>query len=277
MMTHPSFSLTPSSKYKVQGLYSCIIRPETYNWQLSGLSLIFADINLATGAMDYAVITGDIIQSSQLDAETRQWLMRSLKAALKQWDEDFGMESELIRGDSFQCLIPDPAIALRVALLIRTYVRSLNPTAPYDIYHRENPEISHSRLMTNWLVDIRLAIGIGKIDYEGETLAESDGEAFHLSGRALDRLKDGRQHLAIASRDDNRGELATLATLLDAIVSKTTALQCEVIHLKLLGHTEIDIAKKLEIKQSAVNQRSIAGNWGAIQSAVKRFGRIYGE
>lgn len=276
-MTHPSFSLTPSSKYKVQGLYSCIIRPETYNWQLSGLGLIFADMNFTGEGMEYAVITGDIIQSSKLDAETRQWLISSLKSALVQWNEDFDMQSELIRGDSFQCLIPQPELALQIALLIRTYVRSLNPTAAYDIYHRANPAISHARLLTNWLFDVRIAIGIGDIDYEGDTLAESDGEAFHLSGRALDRLKDGRQNLAIISRDDYRGELATLATLLDAIVSKTTALQCEVINLKLLGHTEIDIARMLEIQQSAVNQRSIAGNWGAIQSAVKRFGKIYGE
>lgn len=277
MNTHSSLARTLSSRYKAQGLYSCIIRSEPYNWQLSGLDLIFADMNLATSAMDYAVITGDIIQSSKLDAETRKWLMRSLKAALEQWDEDFEMESELIRGDSFQCLIPDPAIALRVALLIRTYVRSLNPTAAYDMYHRENPAISHSRLLTNWLFDVRIAIGIGEIDYEGDTLAESDGEAFHLSGRALDRLKDGRQNLAIVSNDNNKGELASMAPLLDAILSGTTALQCEVINLKLLGHTEVEIARMLEINQSAVNQRSISGNWGAIQSAVKRFGKIYGE
>jgi hypothetical protein len=277
MRTYPSFGLSFSSKYKAQGLYSCIIRSRPYNWQLSGLGLIFADMNLAASSMDYAVITGDIIQSSKLDAETRQWLMRSLKAALEQWDEDFEMESELIRGDSFQCLIPHPELALQIALLIRTYVRSLNPTSAYDIYHRENPAKGHSRLLTNWLFDVRIAIGVGEIDYEGDTLAESDGEAFQLSGRALDRLKDGRQNLAIVSNDKNKGELASMAPLLDAIMSGTTALQCEVINLKLLGHTEIDIAKILEINQSAVNQRSIAGNWGAIQSAVKRFGKIYGE
>jgi hypothetical protein len=54
-------------------------------------------------------------------------------------------------------------------------------------------------------------------------------------------------------------------------------LQCEVINLKLLEYTEIEIARKLKINQSAVNQRSIAGNWGAIHSAVKRFAKIYGE
>jgi hypothetical protein len=277
MRVSPSFAGTTILQYKAQSLYSSIIRSRPYNWQLSGLSLIFVDINFKASAMDHAVITGDIIQSSKLDPKTRRWLMQSLKAALEQWDDDFGITSELIRGDSFQCLIPDPELALQIALLIRTYVRSLNPTAAYDIYHRENAEISHSRLLTNWLFDVRISIGIGGIDYEGDTLAESDGEAFHLSGRALDRLKDGRQNLAIVSKDNNKGELAAMAPLLDAILSGTTALQCEVINLKLLGHTEVEIARVLEINQSAVNQRSIAGNWSAIQSAVKRFAKIYGE
>lgn len=203
--------------------------------------------------------------------------MLALRTVLEGWDEDFEMESELIRGDSFQCLIPNPRAALQIALLIRTYVRSLNPTATYDIYHRENPTLSQTRLLTKWMFDVRMAIGIGSLDYEGNTLAESDGEAFHLSGRALDRLKDGRQNLEITTSDIHKEELASMAILVDAIISKTTALQCEVINLKLLGHTETEIGKRLEINQSAVNQRSVAGNWWAIRSAVERFERIYGK
>jgi hypothetical protein len=226
--------------------------------------------------MDYAVITGDLIHSSKMNPKMRQWLMRSLKTALEQWDQDFGIESELIRGDSFQCLVPNPGAALQIAILIRTYIRSLNPTAPYDIYLHENPTVGQTGLLTKWLFDARIAIGIGGIDYEGDTLAESDGEAFHLSGRALDRLKEGRQHLEIVSLDVHHEELATLAALVDAILAKTTALQCEVINLKLLEHTESAIGKMLGINQSAVNQRSVAGSWWAIRTAVKRFAKIYG-
>jgi hypothetical protein len=227
--------------------------------------------------MDYAVITGDLIQFSKINPTTRQWLVHSLKTVLMQWNKDFDMESELIRGDSFQCLVPNPRAALKIALLIRTYVRSLNPTAQYDIYRRENPALRQTELLTKWLFDARIAIGIDSIDYEGETLAESDGEAFHLSGRALDRLKESRQNLEIASLDAHNEELATLAVLVDAILTKTTALQCEVINLKLLGYTESAIGKMLGINQSAVNQRSVAGSWWAIRSAVKRFEEIYGD
>ncbi len=227
--------------------------------------------------MDYAAISGDIIQSSRMNPMMRQWLMRSLKETLGQWSEYFGMGSELIRGDSFQCLTHPPHTALLIALVIRTYIRSLSPIATHDLYNRENPAFSKAILLTSWQFDVRIAIGIGGIDYVGDTLAESDGEAFHLSGRALDLLKDKRQHLAIVSDDEYREELASMSILLDAILSRTTALQCEVIHLKLLGHTEIAIGDMLKINQSAVNQRSIAGNWRAIRSAVKRFEKIYAE
>jgi hypothetical protein len=234
-------------------------------------------MSYSINALGFAVITGDVIQSSKLDAKTRQWLMSELKAGLKQWAEDFDIDSELIRGDSFQCLVRDPAMALQIALLIRTYVRSLNPTSTYDLYPRAHPTISRPTLLTKWLFDVRIAIGIADIDYLGTRLAESDGKAFHLSGRALDQLKDGRQTLAIISDDQSKEELASMAILLDAIVSKTTALQCEVIHFKLLGYTEALISGMMNINQSAVNQRSITGNWGAIHSAVKRFSKIYGE
>ena len=124
---------------------------------------------------------------------------------------------------------------------------------------------------------MRLAIGIGEIDYIGEALSESDGEAFHFSGRALDKLKSKRSRLAIVSDDEFAGELKTMAVLVDAIISKTTALQCQVINHKLLGHTEFSIAETLEINQSSVNQRASSGNWHAIALSVKRFRKIYAE
>jgi len=106
-------------------------------------------------------------------------------------------------------------------------------------------------------------------------LASSGGEAFQLSGKLLDKMKGKKQTLAVATNDKFQQELELEFILLDAILSKTTALQCEVINLKLLGYTETEIAKRLNVKQSAVNQRSISGNWNAIESMIKRFEKIY--
>ena len=227
--------------------------------------------------MVYSVITGDIIQSSHLDAEIRQWLMEAIKKTMLGWHKEFEMESELVRGDSFQCLTRKPNLALTIALLIRTFVKSLNPNSTQDIYQCPKPILRHAAQLSSPSFDLRMAIGVGTIDYEGATLAESDGEAFQLSGKALDALKESRSHFNIVSHDGYAKELASMAVLLDAIVSKTTALQCEVIHLKLLGQTETQIASLLKIHQSAVNQRAHAGSWHAIRSGINRFNEIYGE
>ena len=249
--------------YKAHTLYLIIIR-------------LWPNIVASKYVMIKAVITGDIVQSSKLDPGDKSWLIRSLKKTLKQWDKDFGTESEIYRGDSFQCLVSDPMYALRFALLIRTYIKSLNPSEPYDIYSRENPEIRKAVLHTNWLFDTRVAIGIGEVDNPMESVKTSDGEAFQLSGRKLDEIKNSRQMMAIEVNDsDINEELKTEIILLDHIVSRATALQCEVINLKLLSYTENKIAREFKIQQSAVNQRSNSSGWYAINTALERFETIY--
>ena len=224
--------------------------------------------------MIHAIITGDVIQSTRMNVEYRDWLFKQIASALKQWDKDFGMRSETFRGDSFQSLVKKPSDALKLALLQKTYIRSLNPSDIYEI-GKKNTANRKGILLPTWIFDARIAIGIGNIDLLANRLAGSGGEAFQLSGHLLDKIKNKKQSLAISTNDQFKEELETEFILLDALISKTTALQCEVINLKLLGYTEIEIAKKLDIMQSAVNQRSNSGNWNAIESMIKRFEIIY--
>jgi hypothetical protein len=225
--------------------------------------------------MIQAIITGDVIHSTRLSIGYRDWLFKQIGGALKQWNKDFGMRSETFRGDSFQCLVKKPADALRLALLQKTYIRSLNPSNLYDIHKKDSPANRKGIFFPTWIFDVRIAIGIGEVEFLSNRLASSGGSAFQLSGQLLDRMKNRKQSLAIATKDKFNEELETEFILLDAIISKTTALQCEVICLKLLGYTESQIAEQLEIGQSAVNQRSNSGNWYAIESMIKRFEKIY--
>ncbi len=222
-----------------------------------------------------AVITGDIVQSTKLDIEDRKWLIKSLQRSLKHWEKDYGIKSEIYRGDSFQCLVDDPMDALRFTLLVRTYIRSLNPSETYDIYKRKNTVLTKSVIFTQWMYDTRMAIGIGPVDEPTANIKTSDGLAFQLSGRELDTMKGNRKMMAIRTNDENEPELETEIEMLDFIISRTTALQCEVINLKLLDYTELEIAKHLKIGQSAVNQRSVSSGWNVISKAVERFETIY--
>lgn len=222
-----------------------------------------------------AIITGDIIHSTKLDAIQRTILFERIAKALKQWDKNFKMRSETFRGDSFQCLIDKPALALRIVLIQKTFIRSLNPSELYNVINQKKPLAQKKVMLPTWIFDARIAIGIGNVENLSNRLASSGGEAFQLSGQLLDTIKNKKQSIAIATNDKFQDELETEFKLLDAIISKTSALQCQVILQKLLGHTEHQIAEKLNIQQSAVNQRSTNGNWNAIETMLNRFEKIY--
>ena len=225
--------------------------------------------------MKKAVITGDIIQSTKMNSKDRKMLIDEVDAALKLWSKDYNMQYELYRGDSFQCLLQDPANALRVALLIKTFIKNLNPSEAYEVKSKDNPLKKQSMLYPVWMFDTRIAIGIGEVEGGTESLGKANGDAYQLSGRTLDNLKGSKQSIGIATDDTYQMELETECTLVDCIIARNSALQCEVICLKLLGYTEIEIAKQLDIAQSAVNQRSNNGGWNAIHTMVQRYETIY--
>lgn len=222
-----------------------------------------------------AVITGDIIHSTRMTHDQQIGLFKLMNDALKTWSVGYNMKTEMFRGDSFQCLVHNKENALRVALILKTYIRSLNPREIYDIHKRSNTPERRGVFFTRWMFDARMAVGVGDVDLETNTLSNSNGPAFHLSGQMLDELKNSRQHLIIISDDEYNREWLTESVLLDAIIAKTSSLQCEVLNLKLLGYTETQIANRLNIMQSAVNQRSVSGNWNAINTMVKRYEEIY--
>lgn len=219
--------------------------------------------------MNVAVISGDIINSGKLPVKQREILYKKLEAYLKklgQKGEYF--KGETNQGDWFQCLVDHPVEALRYALIIKTYLKSFAES------ELETGKGTKSKKVASLpAIDARIAIGIGKVDFIGSRLGASDGEAFRISGRLLDKIKKTNHSLvgAVEKEDKMNGELDTLFIMLDFILSKTTPLQCQVILRKLVGKKETEIAKELHILQSAVNQRSTAAGWNAIESAVNRF------
>ncbi|CCH53161.1 hypothetical protein BN8_02233 [Fibrisoma limi BUZ 3] len=209
----------------------------------------------------YAVLTGDIVNSSKLNVAERETLLRSLTSLFDKDQE--GSENdlklkvtfEIYRGDSFQSLLDIPQQALRIALIIRTYLQS---------------QVSiDDRLIAS---DARIAIGIGSVDSVTATLAESNGEAFRFSGRLLDTLKKEPNQIAIKSQQPTLDdEVNTALVLLEGIIGKWTALQAEVVYYKLQNHTEVRIAELLKVKQPAINQRAKAASWVAVERLLARY------
>jgi len=207
-----------------------------------------------------AVITGDIVASSQLGKEGRKQLFNQLDVIGNDMQRHIGgIRSEIFRGDSIQILVKQPERALKAAMLMRTGLKR-------GLYQHQN----------SYPIDIRLAIGVGEIGYEGESLGTSDGEAFQLSGRALDQMKR-RESLKINTPwPEINQEMALACALSEAITGRWSAAQAEIIYAYLLQQkTQQELAKEFGISQGAVSQRmSESGYIDAIKLFIQRFEQI---
>lgn len=218
--------------------------------------------------MRKAVLTGDVIHSTKLEPIKLYALFQTLEKELHSLSDQYNMRYELFRGDSFQCLVQEPSHSLRITLQIKMFIRSLAA-------QEDSKDKSGRPAKSGNITDARMALGIGEAEAFDQRLATANGTAFQLSGRALDELKDARQHLIIDSDDMHKQEWRTASILLDALISRTSASQCQVLYYKLKGLTETEIGSMLNIGQSAVNQRASSGNWTAINAMLNRFEEVY--
>jgi hypothetical protein len=178
----------------------------------------------------YAVLTGDLIQSSRLAPEQSRRAM----AWLKERAVEFGaLRPDLVIGrmdsfrhDSWQLLLSEPALALRCAVFLRAALRAeSDPRTKYDC---------------------RIAVGIGTVEHiSRRSISDSQGSAFVLSGRGLDEM--GRRRICLHA-DPEEGEWSWVAgvvtPLLEVIVSDWTPTEARAVLGALLGQTHDEIARK---------------------------------
>ena len=203
-----------------------------------------------------AIITADIVDSTEINFENRENTFAQFNIGLEMIKKKFKIDYEWYRGDAFQLKTVQPAISLRIALMIKFWIKS------FEI------EIKKAH-------DIRLSLGIGTIEINKKQLSLSDGEAFRISGRNLDSLKSSKQSLIIDANDSYSNALKAESILLNAIINNITPIQSKVLFYKLKGYKEEDIAKKLGLAQSTVNQHSNAGNWNVFAKYIAYFENLY--
>ena len=200
-----------------------------------------------------AVLTGDIINSRQI--QNKDHLINVLHDIFQDIESRFSPENpfEIFRGDSFQVLFKKPSSSLRVALLIKSGLMSQSNE--------------------NQMYDARISIGIGSVAFPQNNVKIANGIAFELSGMNLDLMKEKGRGIAIkSSQSKNNNTLETMNVLLDAIISKWTKNAAEVVYLSLLhGFTQSEIAEKLHISQSAVQQRLASAQYEAIYTYIRYF------
>lgn len=221
------------------------------------------------------VITGDIVDSREISITIRELLYADLKSFLESLKKNKRIDKyELFRGDSFQCIVKQKEETLKIALMIRLFVKSYitsEQKQKYANYLGKGKMASKGYYPS--LLDIRVAIGIGSFDFlNKKTLAHSDGEAFYLSGGGLDEIKTMPNRMVVKTNNiEFTNAIEPSILLMDALIQKWTVNQAETVLLKLEGFKEDEIARQLKISQSAVNQRTKTAQWYAIEKLLAYF------
>ena len=199
--------------------------------------------------MEKAVLTGDIILSKTIG--DKAFLIKTLQKVFTDLAQQFTFDNpfDLYRGDSFQALLSNPKEALRIVFLIRLALRKAN------------------------LWDARIGIGVGSVSFQQQDIRISNGEAFELSGKALEEIKNSTQRISIkTSNIDLNKQFNVMSLLSDAISKRWSKKTAEVLYIKLLNNrTQKEVAKELHISQSAVQQRMAAADFNAISTYIHYF------
>lgn len=209
-----------------------------------------------------ATISADIVRSTSLATEDLVELRKSLWRLLDELEKtNTGFWARIVRGDSIECFVPEYRYSLKIAILIKLFVKMQVSGLDCD------EELQR--------YGIRFSIGVGDIRYADKNDDIIDGPAIYMSGRNLDEIsRKGNVFTAIQIMDAPESFsnlMDSYVALLSNLVDTYSAKQAEVIFYKLLGYKEVEISDKLGIYQSSVNTRSTNAQWGLVNTAIKDF------
>lgn len=212
----------------------------------------------------YAVLTGDIVASSQRSLEGQRLLPevvhRVSREVKEHFEEAFHSEIDVFRGDSWQMVIIRPKDALRIGCFIRSRMRS-------------EPSYRH--------LDSRISIGIGAIDYLPENnVSTGNGQAFRLSGEGLESLPSysrmsltfPNQHQAVLPQ-----ALNVIVQLMDLQMQRWTGKQAEAVSGALINLTQKEIATswvREPVTQQAISQHLEGAGWVQMKSGLSYVERV---
>jgi hypothetical protein len=205
-----------------------------------------------------AVLTGDIIGSTGLSVEqmsrTRSHVEKAAREFRPKPPRAVCGVPDFFRGDSWQLLLKEPRWALRVALTIQ------------------------AALLAEVDVRTRISIGVGGADFiDARRISLSTGEAFTLSGRALDAITgyfDLTGAVPVRTGALVRWFPATLH-LCSGLVRPWTRRQAEIVSLALLPdnptHEWIAKALRPRVAKQTVSESLAGAGWRALLEAIRAF------
>nr|WP_246239966.1 hypothetical protein [Pseudoalteromonas caenipelagi] len=154
------------------------------------------------------------------------------------------------RGDEFQSLVFDIKNVLRYAILYRVGIKALGKA-----------------------FDCRVSFAIASHACLRDSISESTGAAFTLSGRGLKHLKHDRL-LFNSDCDELTAHFDLLFKYLDKQLTELTARQCEVLLPMLQSNRALsvsDLALQLDIAAATASKSLKASGWPLINELNLRF------
>lgn len=202
-----------------------------------------------------AVLTGDLVGSTKANPARVAAIFERLAEAdgkISAWPgEESRPRLERFRGDGWQALIARPAHALRAALLFAAAARSAGKDCA-----------------------TRVAVGVGPVTMlDPNSLGASDGAAFRLSGKLLERFP---RHGLIAADMSGQGAASPWARSTFAfaglIAADWTPKQAEVMRalLDLDPPTQAELADRASVTKQTVQGHFESANGPAILEIADR-------
>lgn len=204
------------------------------------------------------VITGDIVDSTEiLSSGNRDRLLDILHSTISNVNTlaIANARIEIYRGDSFQIITDNAKATVWTAIALRSALTA------------------NSGANLRW--DARMGLGIGKGEFITDSVVESDGEAFRLSGQAFDMLDKNSRMCIITPDDDFNDELSVSTNFADDIVSGWTQAQASVVYpLMMAEHTsQKDLAEIIGKTQQTISKLLLNAKAGNIIKYANRFRR----
>ncbi len=198
-----------------------------------------------------AVISGDIVNSTKLTSAQFEKLLARIKQIQQLISAGNVANAHSIeRGDEFQSVVHDIESALRYTLIYRISIKALGKE-----------------------FDSRISFAIAADADLRESVSESMGKAFVLSGRGLKTLKSDR--LVFSSDQVELTEhFALLMKYLDRQLTALTSRQCEVLLPMLQSNEGLsvnELAEKLGVATATASKSLKASGWHLISELNWRF------
>lgn len=203
------------------------------------------DTQTSSKNLKQAVITGDIVNSSDIDQ--REWMPIMHKIQRLH-------NAELYRGDSFQLRCANIQNCVFQALQVKATVKTCRN------------------------LDVRMSIGIGSEVYKSDSVAESGGLAYERSGKSLDNLSDHKDGLLKLTSGDTsfNQEMNIILALISVITTRWKPSQALAMQQLLLNGregsasiTQKELAKQLNLKANTISIQFSQANKRSIMQAEK--------